>query len=34
MTKVVAYPRGFLGFDIGLPIETKGGGLDLSLIHI
>lgn len=34
MTKVVAYPRGFLGFDIGLPIETRGGGLDSLLSSI
>ena len=34
MTKVVAYPRGFLGFDIGLPVETKGGSLDNLLTSV
>lgn len=28
MTKIVVYPRGFMGFDIGLPVQTKGGGLE------
>lgn len=28
MTRIVVYPRGFMGYDIGLPVQTKGGSLD------
>lgn len=31
--KIVTYPRGFLGFDIGIPIETKGDSTKQMLIN-